>query len=43
MMKYHIQEDHPNREKNMNTLMKYIQIGITDMKEKVMQRSISNV
>ena len=40
-MKYHIQEDRFKREKNLNILMNYIQIFLTNMKEQVIKQIIS--
>ena len=34
---------YPEKRKKMNTLMKYIQMVLTDMKEQVIQKSLSNV
>ena len=42
-MKYNIQEYPATREKNMNGLMKHIQMFLTNMKEQVMQKIISTV
>ena len=39
----HIQEDPFKRRKRMNILMKCIQMVLTDMKEQVIQKEISNV
>ena len=43
VLKYHIQEDTVTRGKNINTLMKYIQMVLADMKGKVIQKSLSTV
>ena len=43
-MKYHIQEDPVKRDiENINTIINYIQIVLTYMKEQVMHQSLYNV
>ena len=43
ILKDHISEDPFKREKNINTLMNYIQMVINKMKEQVLQKKLSTV